>query len=97
MSKQEEIEKRAEATAYFIINTKCTIRQCASHFKCSKSTVFKDLTKILPNTNLTLYNKVRDILNYNKNIRNIRCGNSTKKMYENKNKLKKEEIKNYEM
>lgn len=48
---------------------------------CSKSTVHKDLTERLPEINRQLFEKVKELLEYNKSIRHIRGGESTKLRY----------------
>lgn len=56
-----------------------TVRQIAESNGYSKSTVFKDLTDRLPKIDISLYNKVRHVLNYHKSIRHVRGGKSTAK------------------
>ncbi len=68
--------------ANYIISTKKTIREIASIFKVSKSTVHKDLHERLLYVNKELYNMVNDILQYHIDVRHIRGGQSTKKKYE---------------
>lgn len=67
--------------ADYIIDTKETVRQLASVFKVSKSTVHKDLTERLKMINIDKYNEVKNILKYHIDIRHIRGGQSTKKKY----------------
>ena len=68
--------------ANYIISTTKTIREIASIFKVSKSTVHKDLHERLLYVNKELYNMVNDILQYHIDVRHIRGGQSTKKKYE---------------
>ena len=67
--------------AYYIIDNKCTVREAARKFKVSKSTVHKDISERLQSINLSLYNQVKEILEYNKAERHIRGGMSTKEKY----------------
>jgi len=78
-----QIKERILNEAEYIINTKKTIRELATIFKVSKSTVHKDLHYRLMYIDRALYNKVYNIFQYHINIRHIRGGQSTKKKYEN--------------
>ena len=73
---------RVISEANYIVSTKKTIREIASIFKVSKSTVHKDLHERLLYVNKELYNKVNEILQYHIDVRHIRGGQSTKKKYE---------------
>ena len=77
------IVKRVLDEAEYILNTKETIREIASIFNVSKSTVHKDLHERLFDINIELYEKVDNILKYHIDIRHIRGGESTKKKYKN--------------
>ena len=74
-------KERCEAFAEYVIETGATVRQTASHFGISKSTVHKDLSMKLKYINKTQYNLVKDILELNKSERHIRGGEATKKKY----------------
>lgn len=76
------MKKRIIGEANYIIETKKTIREIASIFKVSKSTVHKDLHDRLLYIDKDLYSKVYDILQYHIDVRHIRGGQSTKKKYE---------------
>ena len=65
----------------YIITHKATVRQTASKFGISKSTVHKDITEKLFKVNYTLYNEVEKILQLNKLERHLRGGEATKKKY----------------
>ena len=78
----DTIEERACALAVYIIETGATVRSAAKHFGISKSTVHKDLSQRLPQYNKTLYQQVRQILNFNKAERHIRGGQATRKKYQ---------------
>ena len=77
----DTIEERACALAVYMIETGATVRAAARHFGISKSTVHKDLQQRLPQYNRILYEKVRIVLNENKQQRHIRGGMATRKKY----------------
>lgn len=77
----EKITQRVIQMANDIIESRLTVREIAKQYGLSKSTVHKDLTERLANINKTLYTNVRDLLDYNKSVRHIRGGLSTKKKY----------------
>ena len=77
------INDRVLKEADYIIETGHTIRELASIFHVSKSTVHKDLHERLFYIDKNKYKKVEDILNYHTNIRHIRGGESTRKKYLN--------------
>ena len=62
---REDIEKRALEIGHYIVEKSATVRQTASVFRVSKSTVHKD----------------RTVLNVNKAERHIRGGLATKEKY----------------
>ena len=72
---------RAEVLAEYIIDTGATVRATAKVFRISKSTVHKDVTERLFNTNRELYHKVDTVLQKNKSERHIRGGLATRKKY----------------
>ncbi len=72
---------RAEVLAEYIIDTGATVRATAKVFRISKSTVHKDVTERLFNTNRELYYKVDTVLQKNKSERHIRGGLATRKKY----------------
>lgn len=77
------INDRVLKEADCIINTGYTVRELASIFHVSKSTVHKDLHERLFYIDKNKYKQVEDILNYHSNIRHIRGGESTRKKYLN--------------
>lgn len=81
---RERIEKRVKAEAEFIISSETTIRNVAKRFGVSKSTVHKDLTERLKSINPAMARGTRIILEYNKNIRHLRGGLSTRNKWRNK-------------
>ncbi|NLK39999.1 MAG: stage III sporulation protein D [Clostridiales bacterium] len=84
-----ESKERCEILAEYLIKNKATVRNVATRFGISKSTVHKDITDKLKEINPTLYNDVRNILMKNKSERHIRGGEATKLKYLN---LQKKEV-----
>ena len=78
---RDYIEERVVNIAGYIINNKATVRQAASKFGISKSTVHKDCQDRLPQINPNLANEVRKILAVNKAERHIRGGLATREKY----------------
>ena len=78
---REDIEKRALEIGHYIVEKSATVRQTASVFRVSKSTVHKDVTERLPAIDHTLANEVRTVLNVNKAERHIRGGFATIEKY----------------
>lgn len=77
-----DIEERAKVLATYIIETKSTVRQTASKFNVSKSTVHKDISERLQKVNPSLANEARKVLELNKAQRHIRGGLATKMKYQ---------------
>ncbi len=73
--------QRAEALGKFIVAHKATVRATAAATGISKSTVHKEVTERLRETDPDLYEKVRGILELNKSERHIRGGNATREKY----------------
>jgi putative DeoR family transcriptional regulator (stage III sporulation protein D) len=80
-SLKDYIEERAVEIAYYIIETKATVRQTAKKFGISKSTVHKDVTDRLSEINPGLAGEARKILDVNKEERHIRGGLATREKY----------------
>ena len=76
-----EIEKGAVENGKEMVEQGATVRQTASVFRVSKSTVHKDVTERLPAIDHTLADEVRTVLNVNKAERHIRGGLATKEKY----------------
>ena len=76
------IIKRVLDEAKYMLDTKQTIREIATIFNVSKSTVHKDLHERLRDINFGLFEQIDCILKYHIDIRHIRGGQSTKKKYE---------------
>jgi len=81
----KQISERVVDVANYILKTRGTIRSIASNFGVSKSTIHKDLSERLIFVNNNLFEQVKDLLEYNKSVRHLRGGNSTKLKYLNKN------------
>lgn len=75
------IIKRVLDEADYMLKTKETIRQIASIFNVSKSTVHKDLHERLLEIDTSLYEQIDSILKHHIDVRHIRGGESTKKKY----------------
>lgn len=78
---QEYIQKRVLEISNYILESTATVRQAASVFGVSKSTVHKDLTERLPLLNEDLADEVKRVLELNKAERHIRGGEATRKKY----------------
>lgn len=79
---KDYIEERAVGIARYIIENNATVRQTAKAFGISKSTVHKDVTERLPQTNPGLAKEVRKVLDVNKSERHIRGGMATREKYQ---------------
>lgn len=78
------IKERTMQVARYVQETHETVRQTAKVFNLSKSTVHNDLSKRLRKIDVSLYNKVQKILDFNFNEKHIRGGLSTQKKYKEK-------------
>lgn len=74
-------EERASELARYIIEKGCTVRQAAKYFGISKSTVHTDVAVRLKKFDPELYDKVRAVLDINKEERHIRGGMATKEKF----------------
>lgn len=77
------IENRVLEVAKYILGTKATIRKTARVFMVSKSTIHKDVSVRLQQLNPQLATQVNKVIDYNKEERHIRGGESTKRKYLN--------------
>lgn len=75
------IKERATEIGRHIVRTGSTVRDAASVFGISKSTVHKDVTERLPRINLELAGRVKAVLELNKAERHIRGGEATRRKY----------------
>ncbi|MDW7674565.1 MAG: sporulation transcriptional regulator SpoIIID [Bacillota bacterium] len=78
---QDYIQKRVLEISNYILESQATVRQAATVFGVSKSTVHKDLTERLPLLNEDVAEEVKRILDLNKSERHIRGGEATRKKY----------------
>jgi putative DeoR family transcriptional regulator (stage III sporulation protein D) len=76
---QDYIQKRVLEISHYILKSSATVRQTASVFGVSKSTVHKDVTERLPLINEMIAQRVREILETNKAERHLRGGGSYQK------------------
>lgn len=88
---KDYIRQRVLDVSNYILENKCTIRDAASEFKVSKSTICKDLLYRLPIINPVLNKEIRKHIEINIEQRTIRGGESTKKVWRVKNDKKNEE------
>ena len=78
---RDYIRKRVVDVSLYIVKTNATVRQAATIFGVSKSTVHKDVTERLPRINKELAEQVKKVLEVNKSERHIRGGEATKRKY----------------
>ncbi len=74
------IERIIQEATYMIIN-KTTVRETSKVFGVSKSTIHFDVSNKLKEIDTELFEQVKALLEYNKSIRHIRGGISTKEKY----------------
>lgn len=74
-------KKRCETFGNYIVEQNATVREAARYFGISKSTVHKDVTTVLHTVNPSLYKRVHDVLQTNKDERHLRGGEATRKKY----------------
>ena len=77
----DEIKNRVIEMANVFLEGKRTVREVAKIIGYSKSTVHHDLTTKLEDIDPDLYLQVKELLEYNKKIRHIRGGESTRLKY----------------
>ena len=77
----EDIKKRVLYCAKVILDRHSTVREVAKEIGLSKSTIHKDLTEKLVFLDKSLFEEVKELLDYNKKIRHIRGGESTRLKY----------------
>lgn len=79
--KGSQEKERCVILGEYIIKTNGTVREAAAQFGISKSTVHKDVTEKLWETDRTLYGEVKKVLIRNKAERHLRGGQATKQKY----------------
>ena len=77
----DEYVNRVIEMANVFLEGRRTVREVAKIVGYSKSTVHHDLTTKLEDINPDLYKQVKELLEYNKKIRPIRGGESTRLKY----------------
>lgn len=81
------IEERVLELSRYIVEHSATVRQAATDFGISKSTVHKDVTERLQLLNPAMAEAVRRVLSINKAERHIRGGLATREKYTLRHKL----------
>lgn len=81
---KSNIDEKVKNVAKYYIKEKSTVRKTAKEFNMSKSNVHIYLTKRLNDLDINLYEKVKKLLNKNKEERHMRGGMATKKKYTKK-------------
>ena len=76
------VRNRVLKEADTFLENKTTVRGVSKIMGVSKSTVHKDFIERLEFIDKEKYMKVIELLKYNKDIRHIRGGQATKKLYE---------------
>ncbi len=77
----DTIDRRARELAAYVLETGATVRAAAERFGISKSTVHKDLTERLMQSDRLLWLRVRDVLDRNKAERHLRGGEATRRRW----------------
>ena len=77
----DNYKDRVIEMANVFLEGKRTVREVAKIVGFSKSTVHNDLTTKLEDIDPLLYKDVKELLEYNKKIRHIRGGESTRLKY----------------
>ncbi len=77
----KSINERIYVEAKYFLEKYSTVREVAKEYNISKSTVHKDLTSRLYHLDYDLFLQVKKILEYNKRVRHIRGGESTRKKF----------------
>ena len=77
----EYIRERCLSIAVYMLEHQATVRQAASKFGVSKSSVHKDMGERLPHIDQSLAAQVAHLLAYNKAVRHLRGGAATREKY----------------
>ena len=78
----ESTQRRCITVAQYMLEKRATVRQAASVFGLSKSSVHKDMCARLPQIDARLARQVAALLEYNKAVRHLRGGEATKRRYQ---------------
>ena len=89
---KDYIEERAVEVAYYIIETKATVRLAAKKFGISKSTVHMDSSVGLLQIDAWMAAQAREVLDVNKSERHIRGGVATREKYRHLHELQEHHI-----
>lgn len=81
----KKIISRVIEEGKYMLETGKTVREMASIFGISKSTIHKDLRERLLEIDKDMYEKVSNVLQYHTDIRHIRGGESTRRKFLEKN------------
>jgi putative DeoR family transcriptional regulator (stage III sporulation protein D) len=74
-------KERCVILGTYIVENRATVRQTAARYGISKSTVHKDVTETLRQTNPALWESVAEVLALNKSERHLRGGEATKRRH----------------
>ena len=74
-------QERCVSLGKYIVENEATVRSAAKVFGISKSTVHQDITARLEKVNPVLQKQVKEVLEKNKQERDIRGGLATRKKY----------------
>ena len=77
----ESLRLRCLKIASWMLEHRATVRQAATHFGISKSSVHKDMCARLPSVSPKLGRQVAALMHYNKSVRHLRGGEATKQRY----------------
>ena len=72
---------RCKILGEYLVEHQTTVRGAATVFEISKSTVHKDVSEHLRHEDPALYEKVRKLLDKNREERHLRGGEATRKKY----------------
>ena len=76
--------ERCVVLGEYLVEHRSTVRAAAQVFGISKSTVHKDVSKVLKRINPPLHKEIEKLLSINKSERHIRGGEATKQKYASK-------------
>ncbi|HBK69837.1 MAG TPA: stage III sporulation protein D [Firmicutes bacterium] len=82
-----KLMQRIIGFADYIITTNSTIRQTATVFGYSKTTVHKDLSQRLPSVDQVRFRQIQKIFRTHYMQKHIRGGESTRKLHEQRRKF----------
>ncbi len=85
-------DERCVQLGRYIVEKAATVRAAAKMYGISKSTVHKDVTVRLRDTDRILYQKVLAVLEENKTQRHLRGGMATKRKYEELARIRAESL-----